>query len=213
MDAAFARSRRLAEERRRSTTRPRRPRPVLPARLRAVSALAIIALVAGGLSLAATNADSTGSAARLTPVALGSPAAVVPSGCPVPARFRPAFGEASLRTGVPLSLLVAVAQGESSMRPDARSPAGAVGLMQLMPATAAELGFELHRPAANVMGGAVYLAGLLDRFDGDLALALAAYNAGPGAVERAGGAPSGAVLRYAADVQSRAASLAACDRV
>jgi len=99
------------------------------------------------------------------------------------------------------------------MKPRARSRAGAIGLMQVMPGTGRELGLRPRRPNSNVLAGAAYLGRLLVRFDGDLSLALAAYNAGPSAVERAGGAPSGAVLRYAAAVESSAAGLAACDAV
>lgn len=87
-------------------------------------------------------------------------------------------------------LLAAVVDAESSFDADVVSPRGAVGLMQLMPTTAADLGFEtLHEPGANVRAGARYLSSLIQRYDGDLALALAAYNAGPGNVDRFGGVP------------------------
>jgi Transglycosylase SLT domain len=87
------------------------------------------------------------------------------------------------------ALLEAVAWAESRFRVDARSPKGAVGPMQLMPATAAELRVDAADLAQNVRGGAVYLRQMLVQFDGDLELALAAYNAGPGAVRRFGGVP------------------------
>jgi len=78
---------------------------------------------------------------------------------------------------------------ESSWRPDAQSSAGAYGLAQLMPATAAELGVDPRDPMDNLRGGAMYLRQMLDMFGGDERLALAAYNAGPGRVQEYGGIP------------------------
>ena len=96
------------------------------------------------------------------------------------------------RAGLPADLVRAVAHAESGFRQDAVSPKGAVGLMQLMPATAAELGVDPHDASENLEGGARYLKRLLERFDGDrdqLVKALAAYNAGPGSVDVHGGLP------------------------
>ena len=87
-------------------------------------------------------------------------------------------------------LLHAVIRTESDYRPDAVSRKGAVGLMQLMPATAARYGVHDPRdPAQNIRGGALYLRDLLRRFDDDLPLTLAAYNAGEDAVLRYGAIP------------------------
>jgi soluble lytic murein transglycosylase-like protein len=96
---------------------------------------------------------------------------------------------AASATGLDARLLEAVARQESGLRNDAVSPAGAVGLMQLMPATARALGVDPRDADQNLLGGARYLGGLIHRYDGDLTLALAAYNAGPGAVDRHGGVP------------------------
>ena len=93
--------------------------------------------------------------------------------------------QAAATYNLPEKLIASVIQAESGFQPDAVSSAGAQGLMQLMPATARELGvsdpFDVRQ---NIDGGARYLRQMMDRFDGDLKLALAAYNAGPGTVVR-----------------------------
>lgn len=107
-----------------------------------------------------------------------------------PAELRRLATETAKRHGLDPELVVAVAAVESAFRPAAVSPKGAQGLMQLMPATARELGVaDALDPAANLDGGTRYLRGLLVKYDGDLPKALAAYNAGPGAVERHQGIP------------------------
>jgi len=89
--------------------------------------------------------------------------------------------------GVRTDLVRAVVQVESAFNPNARSAKGAMGLMQLMPATARELGvLNPYNPIENVRAGVQYLRGLLDRFGNDEELALAAYNAGPRAVDKYG---------------------------
>ena len=93
------------------------------------------------------------------------------------------------RQGVPVNLVLAVIRQESGGRPDAVSPAGAQGVMQLMPATAKALGVrDTSDPAQNIRGGVKYLRQQYDRFK-SWKLALAAYNAGPGNVEKHGGVP------------------------
>ena len=88
------------------------------------------------------------------------------------------------------ALVRAVMANESGFNPNATSRTGAQGLMQLMPETAASLGVtDAYDPQQNVAGGTRYLRGLLDRFGGDVTRAVAAYNAGPGAVEKHGGIP------------------------
>ena len=86
-------------------------------------------------------------------------------------------------------LVQAVIQAESAYDARAVSKKGAIGLMQLMPETARELGVDPWDPEQNVRGGTLYLRRLIDSFGGDLQLALAGYNAGPGAVKRYGGIP------------------------
>jgi soluble lytic murein transglycosylase-like protein len=94
------------------------------------------------------------------------------------------------RYGLDQDLVHAVISVESAYDPRAVSPRGAVGLMQLMPGTAAELGVhDLTDPHDNIVGGVRHLRRLLDRYDGDLVLSLAAYNAGASAVDRHGGVP------------------------
>jgi soluble lytic murein transglycosylase-like protein len=86
-------------------------------------------------------------------------------------------------------MVEAVAWRESRFNPQALSPKGAVGVMQLMPDTARALGVDARDPASNIEGGAAYLERMLKTFDGDLPLALAAYNAGPAAVRQYAGVP------------------------
>jgi soluble lytic murein transglycosylase-like protein len=97
--------------------------------------------------------------------------------------------DAAKAQGVPPELVRSVAQIESGLRQDALSPKGALGLMQLMPGTAANLGVKADCADGNAQGGAKYLRNLLLHYHGDAVLALAAYNAGPGAVLKFGGVP------------------------
>ncbi len=101
--------------------------------------------------------------------------------------FDDIIGEHCRAHGVRPDLVKAVMQVESAFNPRARSPKGALGLMQLMPDTARRYGVEdPFDPAQNVRGGVAYLRHLLDRYDNNEQLALAAYNAGPGAVDKYG---------------------------
>jgi len=115
----------------------------------------------------------------------GAVPATAGSGTP----FDAVFAAAGARNGVDPALLAAVARAESGFDPAAKSPAGAVGLMQLMPATARSLGVDPLDPAQAADGAARLLAGYLRDYGGRTDLALAAYNAGPGAVRRFGGVP------------------------
>lgn len=113
------------------------------------------------------------------------------------------YERAAQRNGIEVGLLKAVAWTESRGRSNAISPKGARGIMQLMPATAAELGVDPTDPIANINGGAAYLARQIATF-GSVPLALAAYNAGPGAVMRYRGIPPYAETRaYVTTIMSR----------
>ncbi|HVZ99344.1 MAG TPA: lytic transglycosylase domain-containing protein [Caulobacterales bacterium] len=139
------------------------------------------------------------------PSAARQPGANAPSGRL--AAIAPHLNDAGARAELSPALLEAVAWTESRFNARAVSPAGAVGVMQLMPGTAAALGVDPRQPEQNVRGGAAYLRAMLEEFDGDLVLALAAYNAGPAAVHRYGGVPPysetrafiASVLGYMAD--------------
>ncbi len=120
------------------------------------------------------------------------------------ARFAAEIREAAERFGVDPDLIRAVILQESGGDPRARSRKGARGLMQILDGTARELGLRRpFDPRENILAGTRYLADLLERNGGDLALALASYNAGPGAVARHGGIPPyRETLRYVAGVLS-----------
>lgn len=107
-----------------------------------------------------------------------------------PAQIDALVSENAQSQEVDPALIKAIIANESGFNANATSNVGAQGLMQLMPGTAAGLGVtDAYDPAQNVAGGTKYIKGLLDRFNGDVRLAVAAYNAGPGAVEKYGGVP------------------------
>jgi soluble lytic murein transglycosylase-like protein len=122
-----------------------------------------------------------------------TPAAAVPAAlpaAPAPSQAPEQLADrAAQKYGLPSALVRSVMKAESGFHPQAVSPKGAVGLMQLMPSTARELGADPRDPAQNVDAGARYLRALLEKYGGGLRHALAAYNAGPAAVDRFGGVP------------------------
>jgi len=131
-------------------------------------------------------------------------ASALPAGTP----YGSEITTAAQRNGLDPALLAGLIKQESGFNANARSGAGAQGLTQLMPGTAAGLGVTNPLdPAQAIEGGAKYLKQQLDRFGGDVARALAAYNAGPGAVQRFGGVPPYAETQnYVRAVQANAAA-------
>src|ERR687887_2134630 len=165
-----------------------------------------------GLVVTCTTGASSSVVGRASPgrarPVVAAPARHDPA-CPLPSRYRGAFELAARKTALPLPLLVAVARVESRVDQSARSDRGARGLLQVLPSTASALGLDASRARTNVLAGARYLRQLLERFQ-SADLALAAYNAGPSAVDRAGGAPSGQTITYVANVTEAWRSLRGC---
>lgn len=169
--------------------------------------LVLAALAAGGLVVpAAASADvleiGQGGAAWIAGGPAAGPVAALPAtqaaATPLtqapdsagPQQWRSQVAHLAAKYDVSPSLIEAMVWQESRWNPAAVSPVGARGLAQLMPGTARELGVNSHDPAANLEGGVRYLRQQLDAFGGDVEKALAAYNAGPGRVARAGGVPN-----------------------
>jgi len=154
----------------------------------------------------AATPPSTNRAAMFASDFLLSWPALGPDCDPLPAEsLAPLLAQAAQKEGLDPSLLRAVVEQESGFRPCALSPQGAMGLMQLMPSTAAELGVaDPFDPQQNLLSGARFLKQLLTRFGDDAALALSAYNAGPERVEQAGGVPRiPETMRYVEHILSR----------
>jgi soluble lytic murein transglycosylase-like protein len=144
-------------------------------------------------TLVLSNKPRTDGSRDMTTYAVGGASQMRTTTRPAASRDRTRFDDFieqyATSSGVSPDLVRAVIQAESGFNPRAISPKGAMGLMQLMPATARELGVDNpFHPADNIRGGVTYLARLLARYDQNVELALAAYNAGPTSVERYGNA-------------------------
>lgn len=121
---------------------------------------------------------------------ISSDTAATPTTQSVPSDLMSIFQEAAATYDVDINLLTAIARQESNFKTDATSSSGAMGVMQLMPATAQGLGVsDAYNAYENIMGGSKYISQLLQRYNGDTTLALAAYNAGSGNVAKYGGVP------------------------
>jgi peptidoglycan DL-endopeptidase CwlO len=174
---------------------------------RRLLALLLVALVSG--TVAGTVASAKGRLEIGARIPALPKLPEVANVCPVPPQYRAAFARAAHDTGLPLAMLVAVGQVESNLQADARSSADARGLLQVLPATAAEFRLNADHPASNVLAGARYLEQLLERFH-STDLALAAYNAGPTAVAAAGGAPAEETAQYVTNVTALWRELRGC---
>jgi soluble lytic murein transglycosylase-like protein len=152
--------------------------------------------------------SSTSSFAGALAAAQTSQSAAPVTGSGSSSAFDAEINAAAASNGIDPALLKGLVSQESGFNPSARSGAGAVGLTQLMPGTAAGLGVTNPLdPVQSLQGGAKYLRQQLDRFGGDAKLALAAYNAGPGAVQKYGGVPPYAETQnYVNSVMSKAAA-------
>ena len=141
-------------------------------------------LVQSALANSNTSVPGAGSSLAADSAVAGA-RAIVP-----PEQIQKLVGANAAQFGVDPALIKAIIANESGFNANATSSVGAQGLMQLMPGTASGLGVtNAYDPAQNVWGGTKYIKGLLDRFNGDPKLAVAAYNAGPGAVEKYNGVP------------------------
>jgi soluble lytic murein transglycosylase-like protein len=170
-----------------------------------------------------TTTPSTSFASQLASAQSGTGAATGAAATPTtlgggtPTQYDAQITAAATKYGIDPALLKGLIRQESNFNASAQSGAGAQGLTQLMPGTASSLGVDPSDPAQAIEGGAKYLKQQLDRFGGDPTKALAAYNAGPGAVAKYGGVPPYAetqnyvqkVLGYAAEYGSAASATAA----
>jgi soluble lytic murein transglycosylase-like protein len=163
---------------------------------------------ASQLTAATSAALPAASVATAPPAPAATMAAATPSALPPGVPYGVEITAAAQRNGIDPALLAGLVRQESNFDPDVGSPAGARGLTQLMPGTAAGLGVtDVTDPQQSLEGGAKYLRQQLDAFGGDVTKALAAYNAGPGAVQRYGGVPPYAETQgYVQKVQAFAAA-------
>jgi len=164
---------------------------------------------ASQLTAATTAAVPAASVPPVSPAPAATMAApATPSALPPGVPYGAEITAAAQRHGIDPALLAGLVRQESNFDPAAGSPAGARGLTQLMPGTAAGLGVtDVTDPLQSLDGGARYLKQQLDAFGGDATKALAAYNAGPGAVQRYGGVPPFAETQsYVQKVQAFAAA-------
>lgn len=165
--------------------------------------------VAGGpASPIVTSTDGDTDSVQETPPAVDAglqPQSMTTApGAAGPARWRASVAQLAAKYDISPALLEAVVWQESRWNESARSPVGARGLAQLMPGTAAQMGVNAGDSTANLEGGARYLRMQLDAFNGDVEKALAAYNAGPARVEKAGGVPNIRETRaYVAAIMAR----------
>jgi soluble lytic murein transglycosylase-like protein len=148
-------------------------------------------------------------AVRLSAITTAGEPVAAPQSTTIPTglargQYAPVINAAAQQYGISPALVDAVMWQESRYNPHAKSSAGAIGLMQLMPGTAQTLGVNPYDPWQNVFGGAAYLRQQLDRFGNNVPFALAAYNAGPGAVIKHGGIPPYAETRnYVTSIMRR----------
>lgn len=179
----------------------------LAAAERTVQAMAVDALLAAGESGAVSAetiqqilgfnpqqstaaASTTNTASTTASASAASTSSASSSTVTSPEDLEPYFKEAAETYGVDINLLKAIAKQESNFNPSATSSAGAMGVMQLMPSTAKSLGVsDAYNAYENIMGGAKLISQNIKKYDGDLSLALAAYNAGSGNVDKYGGIP------------------------
>lgn len=132
----------------------------------------------------------------------------------VPAQYAGMVQTAAAAANISPALLAALVWQESRWNPNAVSPKGAIGLAQLMPGTARDLGVDPRNPMANLLGGARYLRQMLNRFGGNLENALAAYNAGPKRVQDARGVPAiRETQAYVRSVVQRASAMGAGEKL
>ena len=149
------------------------------------------------------SADDQVAAPNMPPAAITTANAAL-----VPQQYAAALNYAASSANISPTLLAALVWQESRWNAQAVSSKGAIGLAQLMPGTARDLGVDPADPVANLVGGARYLRQLLDQFDGNVEKALAAYNAGPARVRSAGGVPAIAETRtYVASIVRRISTI------